>query len=101
MGARPAQVIIMTLAEAALITGLGGLAGLIPGMAALLSLARSLGYYNGLLGVAFSWPPLPILELSTLLAALLSAALGLAGAFLPAWRAGRTSPFGLIQGEDG
>ena len=64
MGARPAQVIIMTLAEAALITGLGGLAGLIPGMAALLSLARSLGYYNGLLGVAFSWPPLPILELT-------------------------------------
>ena len=34
MGARPAQVIIMILAEAALITGLGGLAGLVLGVAA-------------------------------------------------------------------
>jgi putative ABC transport system permease protein len=101
MGARPGQIMTMILAEAALVTGLGGLAGLILGVAALLSFARSLGYYYGLLGVGFSWPPMPVLEAGALGALALAAALGLIGAVLPAWRAGHAAPHALIQSEDG
>ena len=61
--------------------------------------ARSLGFYFGLLGVPFSWPPLAVLQISAGLAILFSAILGLVGAFLPAWRARRMTPYALIQAE--
>ena len=50
MGAKPNQVMTIILTEAAIITGLGGLAGLGFGAAMLLMFARSLGFYFGLLG---------------------------------------------------
>ena len=46
------------LAEAAIITGFAGLAGLVFGAVLLMIFARSLGFYFGLLGIPFSWPPL-------------------------------------------
>ena len=46
------------LGEAAIITGLAGLAGLVFGTAMLLLFARSLGYYFDLLGISFPGPPL-------------------------------------------
>ena len=58
MGAKPNQVMTIILAEAAIITGLGGLAGLGFGAVVLLMFARSLGFYFSLLGIPFSWPPL-------------------------------------------
>ena len=57
MGAKPNQVMTIILTEAAIITGLGGLAGLGFGAAMLLMFARSLGFDFGLLGVPFAWPP--------------------------------------------
>src|SRR5262249_54898181 len=57
MGAKPNQVMTIILAEAAVITALGGLAGLGFGTAVLLMFARSLGFYFALLGVPFAWPP--------------------------------------------
>lgn len=87
------------LAEAAIITGLGGLAGLGFGSAVLLTFARSLGFYFGLLGVPFSWPPFTVLQAGAVLAIAFSAILGLAGAFLPAWRVRRMAPYALIQTE--
>jgi putative ABC transport system permease protein len=99
MGAKPNQVMTIILTEAAIITGLGGLAGLGFGAAMLLMFARSLGFYFGLLGVPFSWPPLAVLQISAVLAILFSAILGLVGAFLPAWRARRMTPHALIQAE--
>jgi putative ABC transport system permease protein len=99
MGAKPSQVMTVILAEATIITALGGLAGLGFGAAALMIFARSLGFYFGLLGVPFAWPPLAILQASAALALLFSAALGLAGAFLPAWRVRRMAPYTLIQAE--
>ena len=99
MGANPNQVMTIILTEAAIITGLGGLAGLGFGVAVLLLFARSLGFYFGLLGVPFSWPPLPVLQFGAALAIVLSAILGLAGAFLPAWRVRRMAPYALIQTE--
>jgi putative ABC transport system permease protein len=99
MGARPNQVMTIILAEAAVITGLGGLAGLVFGAALLLIFARSLGFYFGLLGIPFSWPPLAVLETSAVAAVGLSAILGLVGAFVPAWRVRRMEPNSLIQAE--
>src|SRR6478735_6929778 len=68
MGAKPNQVMTIILTEAAIITGLGGIAGLGFGAAMLLLFARSLGFYFGLLGVPFSWPPLAVLQISAILA---------------------------------
>lgn len=99
MGASSNQVMTIILAEAALITGLGGLAGLGFGTAVLLMFARSLGFYFGLLGVPFAWPPLAVLQAGAVLAIVVSAALGLLGALLPAWRVRRMAPYALIQTE--
>jgi putative ABC transport system permease protein len=99
MGARPDQVMTIILTEAAIVTGLAGLAGLVFGVALLLIFARSLGFYFGQLGIPFAWPPLAILEISGGVAVAASAILGLAGAFLPAWRVCRKPPNALIQSE--
>src|SRR6266545_542750 len=99
MGAKPNQVMTIILAEAAIITGLGGLAGLGFGAALLLMFARSLGFYFGLLGVPFAWPPLAVLQVGAIAAIVFSAILGLVGALLPAWRVRRMAPYALIQTE--
>ena len=99
MGARPDQVMTIILSEAAIITGLAGLAGLGFGVALLLIFARSLGFYFDLLGIPFSWPPLAIFGFSAGVAVAVSAILGLAGASVPAWRVCRKAPYSLIQSE--
>ena len=99
MGAKPNQVMAMILGEAAIVTGLGGLAGLVLGAALLLVFARSLGFYFGLLGVPFAWPPFAVVEGGALGALVFSASLGLVGALLPAWRVRRMMPNALIQRE--
>jgi putative ABC transport system permease protein len=99
MGARPNQVMTIILTEAAIITGLGGLAGIGLGAAVLLMFARSLAFYFGLLGVPFSWPPPAVLQVGAVVAIVFSAILGLLGAFLPAWRVRRLAPYALIHAE--
>jgi putative ABC transport system permease protein len=99
MGAKPNQVMLIVLGEAAITTGLGGLAGVVIGAAILLVFARSLGFYFGLLGIPFSWPP-PAILLSSVVAALVAAGiLGIVGACVPAWRVRRIAPYALIQAE--
>lgn len=99
MGANSNQVMTVILTEAAIVTGLGGLAGLCFGTAVLLAFARSLGFYFGLLGISFAWPPFAGLQAAAVLAVAFSVALGLIGAFLPAWRVRRMAPHALIQAE--
>jgi putative ABC transport system permease protein len=99
MGARPNHVVAMVLAEAAMITGLGGLGGIVLGFALLFGFARSLGFYFESLGVPFGWPPIGILAILSGIVLAASAALGVVGAFYPAWRARRLEPFALIRGE--
>ncbi len=99
MGAKPNQVMTIILSEAAIITGLGGLAGLVFGGAVLAMFARSLGFYFELLGIPFSWPPLGVFQVSALAAIVFSAILGIVGALLPAWRVRRMAPYSLIQME--
>jgi putative ABC transport system permease protein len=97
MGARPNQVMTIILGEAAIMTGLGGLAGVVFGAVLLLAFARSLGVYFDLLGIPFSWPSPSVLKASAVAALVFSAILGVAGAFIPAWRVRRMAPYTLIQ----
>jgi putative ABC transport system permease protein len=99
MGAKPNQVMAIILTEAVIITGIGGLAGLGFGAAVLLIFARSLGFYFAVVGVPFSWPPLPVLQVSAIVAVMFSVILGLVGALLPAWRVRRMAPYALIHSE--
>jgi putative ABC transport system permease protein len=100
MGARPNHVVAMVLAEAAMITGLGGLSGIVLGLALLLASARSLGFYFESLGVPFGWPTLDVLAAICGAVVVASAILGVMGALYPAWRVRRLEPFALIHGED-
>jgi putative ABC transport system permease protein len=99
MGAAPNQVMAIILGEAAITTGLGGLAGVVFGAAVLLAFARSLAFYFGLLGIPFSWPAPGILQAGVVVALAFSGILGVAGSFVPAWRVRRMAPFALIQAE--
>ncbi len=99
MGARPNQVMTIILSEAAITTGVGGLAGVVFGAVLLVAFARSLGYYFGLLDIPFSWPPPEILQASAITALVFSAILGVVGAFVPAWRVRRLAPYALIQAD--
>jgi putative ABC transport system permease protein len=97
IGARPHQVMTIILGEAAIITGLAGLAGLVFGAGLLMIFARSLGFYFDLLGIPFSWPPAVVLQLGAVAAVAVSVFLGVIGAFVPAWRARRLAPQALIH----
>ena len=65
----------------------------------LLAFARSLAFYFGLLGIPFSWPAQSILQAGVAVALVFSGILGVAGAFVPAWRVRRMAPYALIQSE--
>ena len=97
MGAKASQVMAIILAEAAMITGFAGLAGLVFGTALLVIFARTLGFYFDLLGIPFSWPSAVILQLAAVVAVVVSALLGVIGAFVPAWRVRRMAPHALIH----
>jgi putative ABC transport system permease protein len=99
VGMRPAQVIRLVLAEAALTTGLGGVCGVILGAAGLVLFRRSLGYSFESAHVPFTLPSAPGLVVSGLVSVALCSGVGLVGALLPAWRAGRREPYELVRGE--
>jgi putative ABC transport system permease protein len=99
VGMRPAQLLRLILAEAALTTGLGGVCGVILGAAGLVLFQRSLGYYLASCQVPFTLPPVRDLIVTGLVSVLLCCAVGLVGALLPAWRAGRREPYDLVRGE--
>src|SRR5262249_34451670 len=99
VGMRPAQVIRLVLAEAALTTGLGGVCGVILGAAGLVLFRRSLGYSFESAHVPFTLPSARGLVVSGLVSVALCSGVGLVGALLPAWRAGRREPYELVRGE--
>ena len=99
MGARPSQIMRIILTEAAAITVLGGLFGLGFGASLVLVFARTLGFYFETIGVPFAWPPVWTTVLAAAVAVVFSALLGIVGAFVPAWRAGRLEPYALLKAE--
>jgi putative ABC transport system permease protein len=99
MGARPNHIMSMILAEAAGITLVGGVFGLGLGVSLVFAFARTFGFYFASLEVPFAWPPAPTTAAVAVIALIISAALGAAGAFLPSWRARSLDPYVMIVGE--
>jgi putative ABC transport system permease protein len=99
LGSRGRHVVQMFLAEASVTTALGGLLGVVVGAGLLLAFRRSVGYALETAGVRFIWPAPATIAAIAVACVLLSAGIGLLGAALPAWRAGRREPYGLIRGE--
>jgi putative ABC transport system permease protein len=99
IGMRPGQVVRLILAEAALTTGFGGACGVILGAAGLVLFQRSLGYYFENYQVPFTLPSTSELVLTGAISVLICCGVGLLGALLPAWQAGRQEPYELVRGE--
>jgi putative ABC transport system permease protein len=71
----------------------------IVGILLLLAFRRSVGYSFEMARVRFIWPPTTTIAANAVGCVLLAAGIGLLGAAIPAWRAGRREPYGLIRGE--
>jgi putative ABC transport system permease protein len=99
LGSRGRQVVRMFLVEAAITTGVGGLLGVVLGGGLLLLFRRSAGYYFEMHRVPFNWPSPVTMGWIAVACVLFAAALGILGAAIPAWRAGRREPYELIRGE--
>ncbi|SIO35248.1 putative ABC transport system permease protein [Singulisphaera sp. GP187] len=99
VGMRPLQLVGLILAEAALTTGLGGVCGVVLGAGGLILFERTLGYQFQQYQVPFVLPGPAFLIGAGVVSSLLCAVVGLAGAVLPAWRAGRAEPYALVRGE--
>jgi putative ABC transport system permease protein len=99
LGSRDRHVVQMFLAEASVTTALGGLLGVVVGAGLLLAFRRSVGYAFEMARVRFVWPSPALIAAIAAGCVLLSAVIGLLGAAVPAWRAARREPYGLIRGE--
>ncbi len=99
LGAQQRQVVRSIVAEAALVTSVGGAMGVVLGCAALLALQRSFGYHLASLDVHLAWPSAPAVLLYGLGGVGLASCVGLAGALLPAWRLSRREPYELVRRE--
>jgi putative ABC transport system permease protein len=99
MGARPRQIVTLTLLEALIITGLGGVGGVVFGVSLIFLAARSLGFYFASLGVPFEGPPHSFVIAVGAASLCFGLALGLVGAILASRRALRLEPARMIQME--
>jgi putative ABC transport system permease protein len=98
LGSHRGQVARMVLAEAGLTTGLGGLGGLLLGVALLLGFGHTLGSYLETLDVSLTWPSAAAIGLAALGCLAVAVAVGPLGAMLPAWRLCRGDPYNLARG---
>lgn len=99
MGARPCQIVALTLLEALIITGTGGVAGVVFGAALIFLAARSLGFYFASLGVPFDGPPDEFVLAASVVSLCFGLALGLVGALIASRRAMCLEPARMIQME--
>lgn len=99
IGARRGQIVGLTMLEAVIVTGGGGVIGVLVGILLLRLFEHALVFHLTQMGVPFLW----LDRASTLAAAavcVLGAALiGAVGALLPAWRASGREPNDLMRGD--
>ncbi|QRG04681.1 ABC transporter permease [Xanthobacter dioxanivorans] len=99
IGARRGQVVGMTVLEAVIATGAGGIAGVLIGALVLRLFERSLVVHLTQMGVPFLWLDRPSTVLLAVACILSAALIGALGALVPAWRASGAEPYDLIRGE--
>jgi putative ABC transport system permease protein len=98
LGSRRGQVTRMVLAEAGLMTGLGGLGGLLLGAVLLIVFHHTLWRYLETLNVSLAWPSSAAIGVVALGCLAAAAAVGPLGAALPARRLCRRDPYDLARG---
>ena len=96
---RPKALSRLIVMEAGLCTGIGGAVGVLLGALGLVIFLRSLGYTLQSQGMPFAQPGLPDLFFHGLISAAACSLVGMVGAWIPAWVAGRSDPSRLIRGE--
>ncbi|MFM8930681.1 MAG: FtsX-like permease family protein, partial [Gemmataceae bacterium] len=99
IGMRPKALRRLIITEAGFATGLGGAIGVLLGGLSLVAFQRSLGFTLLTRGIPFVFPGLPELGIHATASIMLCALVGTLGAWVPAFRAGRTAPARLIRGE--
>ena len=98
IGARRGQIVGLVVIEAMIVTGIGGLIGVVFGELLLRLFARSVVYHLSEMGIGFLW--LGTANTILVAAACVAAAtlIGAIGALAPAWRASRHDAYELILG---
>jgi putative ABC transport system permease protein len=99
IGARRGQIVGMTVIEAVIATGAGGVLGVALGVLVMRLYERSLVYYLENVGVSFVWLDGPRMVIVALAAVVMASTIGALGSLYPAWRASRRDPYDLVRGE--
>ncbi|ARN80759.1 ABC transporter permease [Methylocystis bryophila] len=99
MGARPGQIVSLTLMEAVLLTGLGSVIGVGFGFLLIFVSARSLGAYFDSLGAPFEGPSDAFVLAAATLSLCCGVLLGVLGALVAGRHATRLDPYRMIQME--
>lgn len=99
IGARRGQILGLTLTEAMVATGAGGVLGVILGLLMLRLFERALVFHLTQMGIPFLWLDRPGTALVALVCAGAAVLVGGFGALVPAWRASGREPYDLIRGE--
>jgi putative ABC transport system permease protein len=99
LGLRPRQLMHIILVEAALTTACGGVCGTVFGTAGIFLFERSLGFYFEKVRVPFLLPTPPAILWAASVSVLAACGIGLIGAVVPAWLAGRQQPYELVRGD--
>ena len=96
IGARRRQVVGLMVIEATIVTGAGGLIGVVFGELLLRLFARSVVYHLSTLGIPFLWLGTRDTVTIAVGCIVVAALIGAAGALAPAWRASRRDAYELI-----
>ena len=99
IGARRRQMVALMLIEAVIITGGGGILGIVFGELLLRLFARSVVYHLSEMGVGFVWLDAADTLLIAAVCIILAAFTGAVGALVPAWRASRSDAYELMLGN--
>ncbi|HEY7578242.1 MAG TPA: ABC transporter permease [Acetobacteraceae bacterium] len=99
IGARRWQIVGLMTTEAMIVTGGGGVLGVVFGELLLRLFARSVVFHLNEMGVGFVWLDTPGTVLIGALCLGLAALTGAVGALVPAWRASRRDAYELILGS--
>jgi putative ABC transport system permease protein len=98
IGARRGQIVGLVVIEAMIVTGIGGLIGVVFGELLLRLFARSVVYHLSEMGIGFLWLGTVNTILVAAVCIVAATLIGAIGALAPAWRASRHDAYELILG---
>ncbi len=100
IGARKTSIFRLILYEAALLTSIGGLLGVLLGIVIMRIYQRTIVFNLKSLNMPYLWPPFSSIVLLALVAVGVAVAVGISGAFYPAVRGSKLHPYDAIRTGD-